>query len=114
MTQPIIDMTAFENLKSMAGADFIGELIATFLDDAPQLIQQLRASLAANDADTFRRAAHSLKSNAASFGANELCALAKELELLGRENKLGDVGNRLGVMEEAYAVAASELKGMQA
>ncbi len=114
MTKPIIDPNAFENLKQMAGADFIGELIATFLEDSPQLIAQLRAALQAGDAETFRRAAHSLKSNAATFGASDLSALAKELEMLGRENKLGEVSDRLKVMDAAYAAAASELKDMRA
>ncbi len=108
----VIDMTAFEDLKQMAGADFIGELIHTFLDDAPQLIAQLHGALAAGDAETFRRAAHSLKSNAASFGANRLSTLARELEMLGRENKLSEVGERLKVLEEAYQAVAQELKGM--
>ena len=110
----IIDPAAFENLKAMAGADFIGELIATFLDDAPQLIAQLHSALAANDAEPFRRAAHSLKSNAATFGANDLAALAKELEMLGRENKLGETGTRLGALEEAYQSAAQALKELSA
>ena len=108
----VIDRNAFEDLKQMAGADFIGELINTFLEDAPQLIAQLHSALAANDAETFRRAAHSLKSNAASFGANHLSALAKELEMLGRENKLNEVGGKIKVLEEAYQVAAQEIKGM--
>src|ERR1700690_2899 len=100
----VIDRNAFEDLKQMAGADFIGELINTFLEDAPQLIAQLHSARAANDAETFRRAAHSLKSNAASFGANHLSALAKELEMLGRENKLNEVGGKIKVLEEAYQV----------
>ncbi|MGA7193953.1 MAG: Hpt domain-containing protein [Anaerolineales bacterium] len=108
----VIDIKAFDDLKQMAGADFIGELINTFLEDAPQLITQLQTSLPTNDAESFRRAAHSLKSNAASFGANYLSGLAKELEMLGRENKLNEVGDKLKVLEEAYRVAAQELKGM--
>ncbi|HUH98390.1 MAG TPA: Hpt domain-containing protein [Anaerolineales bacterium] len=108
----VIDRNAFEDLKQMAGADFIDELIDTFLEDAPQLMIQLQAALASNDAESFRRAAHSLKSNAASFGANHLSGLAKELETLGRENKLTEVGGRLRALEEAYQTAARELKGM--
>ena len=108
----VIDANAFEDLKQVAGADFIGELIHAFLDDAPQLIKQLEAALAANDAESFRRAAHSLKSNAASFGANHLSSLAKQLEMLGRENKLDEIGGGLKALEEAYQVAAQELKEM--
>ncbi len=108
----VIDQVAFENLKQMAGDDFIDELIRTFLEDAPQLLQQLRSAFAANDAETFRRAAHSLKSNASSFGAEHLSGLAKELEMLGRENKLSDAGIKLPALEDAYQSVALELRGM--
>jgi histidine phosphotransfer protein HptB len=107
-----IDMTAFEDLKAMSGPDFIGELIDTFLDDAPKLIKELQTALAKNDAEAFRRAAHSLKSNAATFGATHLSSLAKELEMLGKEYKLTEVGSRVAILEEVFRSVASELKGM--
>jgi HPt (histidine-containing phosphotransfer) domain-containing protein len=106
-------MSAFESLKEMTGPDFIGELIDTFLEDAPKLIKELETALAAGDAESFRRAAHSLKSNAASFGALHLSSLSKELEMLAKENKLSEVGSRITVLEEAYRSAAEELKGMR-
>ncbi|MBI5965066.1 MAG: Hpt domain-containing protein [Chloroflexi bacterium] len=107
-----IDKAAFEELKQMSGASFINELIDAFLDDAPNMIQQLRVSLAAKDVETFRRNAHSLKSNANTFGAVQLAALAKELEFKARENDL-EIGNRLEVMNEAFLKVAEELKGMR-
>ncbi len=106
-----IDMTVFEELKQMSGADFIDELVDTFLEDAPKLIREVKSALQSNDAESFRRAAHSLKSNSAMFGANHLSALARELEMLGKENKLGEAGGRLGVLEETYQSVARELKG---
>jgi HPt (histidine-containing phosphotransfer) domain-containing protein len=105
-----IDMTTFEELKQMSGADFIGELINTYLEDAPQLIKEMKTSLKTKDAEVFRRAAHSFKSNSATFGANRLSMLAKELETLGRENKLNEIGSRLETLEETYEVVAKELK----
>lgn len=113
MPKTEIDSAAFDSLKQMAGADFIGQLIDTFLEDAPKLIRELHTALKAKDAETFRRAAHSLKSNAASFGANRLSELARQLEMLGRENKLNDLGDRLRVMEDAYKSAAKELEGLR-
>jgi HPt (histidine-containing phosphotransfer) domain-containing protein len=113
MTAIEIDMAAFDTLKQMSGADFIGELIDAFLDDAPQLIQQMKTALKAGDAETFRRAAHSLKSNGATFGANNVSALARELEMLGRENQLAQTGGRLDALEAAYQKAAGELKELR-
>jgi HPt (histidine-containing phosphotransfer) domain-containing protein len=114
MTNTEIDMKTFDELKEISGADFIGELIDTFLEDAPQLIMEMKSSLKSNDAEVFRRAAHSFKSNSATFGANRLSLLAKELEVLGRENKLNEVGNRLDKLEIGFGVVAEELKGLHA
>ena len=108
----VIDKATFEELKQMSGADFINELIDAFLDDAPNMINQMEAALATKDIESFRRNAHSLKSNANTFGATELGVLAKELELMGRENNL-DIGNRLEVLNEAFGKVAEELKGMR-
>jgi len=107
-----IEMNIFNTLKESTGADFIGELIDAFLDDAPNLIAQMRSALANKDTESFRRAAHSMKSNAATFGAMELSARAKELEGLGRENNL-EIGNRLEVLEEAFHQVESQLRALK-
>ena len=109
---PIIEQSTFNELKQMSGADFINELIDAFLDDAPNMIQNMQTALSTKDVESFRRNAHSLKSNANTFGATELGALAKELEMMGKESNL-DVGNRLEVLSEAFSRVAEELKGMR-
>lgn len=110
---PVIDRTTFDELKQISGAEFINELIDTFLDDAPRLYAELKSGLAEGNADSFRRAAHSLKSNAATFGAGRLAELAKDLEGIGRENRLGDTGDRLNVLNEALVSACDELRGLK-
>jgi HPt (histidine-containing phosphotransfer) domain-containing protein len=107
-----IDMNTFNSLKESTGEDYIGELIDAFLDDAPNLITQMKSALTDKDAETFRRAAHSMKSNAATFGAMELSMRAKELESLGRENNL-EIGNKLEVMEESFRQVESQLRALK-
>jgi HPt (histidine-containing phosphotransfer) domain-containing protein len=107
-----IDKAVFEELKGLSGADFINELIDAFLEDAPAMIQTMRLALESQDVESFRRNAHSLKSNANTFGARELGALALELERMGREGNL-NVGNRLQVLEEMLAKVAEELEGLR-
>lgn len=109
---PLIDQATFNELKQMSGTDFINELIDAFLEDAPNMIQNMHTALDTNDVESFRRNAHSLKSNANTFGATELGALAKELEMMGKENNLG-VGNRLEVLSETFGKVAEELRGMR-
>jgi HPt (histidine-containing phosphotransfer) domain-containing protein len=109
---PVIDPATFEELKQMSGEDFINELIDAFLDDAPNMIQNMQSALDSKDVESFRRNAHSMKSNANTFGATELGALAKELEFMAKENNLA-IGNRLEVMKEVYDKVAEELNGMR-
>lgn len=109
----VIDPITFEELKQISGDDFINELIDTFLEDAPKMIAEMKSALDEGDTDTFRRGAHSMKSNAATFGANDLATLAKELEMLGKENKLNETGDKLKSMEEAYASAKEALEALK-
>jgi histidine phosphotransfer protein HptB len=83
MADTVIDAATFAELQDTAGAEFVGELIATFLEEAPQMLAELRDAQAAASAERFRRAAHSIKSNANTFGALRLGEMARVLELGG-------------------------------
>ena len=89
MGAPTIDRVTFEALKETTGAEFVLELVDTFLQEAPVMLEDLRRALAAKDVDKFRRTAHSLKSNSNTFGALTLGAMARELELTSA-SKVGD------------------------
>jgi HPt (histidine-containing phosphotransfer) domain-containing protein len=78
-----IDAQTFDDLQANAGAEFVVELVDTFGEEAPLLVNELREALAAASAERFRRAAHSLKSNCSTFGATRLAALARALETDG-------------------------------
>ena len=83
MTTPAIDLPTFTELQETAGADFVAELVGTFLEEAPPMLAELRSAVAARSAEAFRRAAHSIKSNSNTFGATRLAEMARELELGG-------------------------------
>ena len=109
---PTIDQTTFNELKQMSGADFINELIDAFLEDAPMMIRNMYSALETKDVESFRRNAHSLKSNANTFGATELATLSKELEFMAKENNL-EIGNRLDILNETFGKVAEELREMR-
>jgi histidine phosphotransfer protein HptB len=109
MTQPTIDVATFEELKATAGDDFVRELVDTFLVEAPAMLDDLRAAYAAGNADTFRRAAHSLKSNSNTFGALTLGKLAKDLELGGMSPVREANGAPLEALEFEFARVAKAL-----
>jgi HPt (histidine-containing phosphotransfer) domain-containing protein len=112
MTQETIDAATFKALQEAAGADFVTELVATFLDDeAPAMMAEIESALAAGDAERFRRMAHSLKSNSNTFGAVALGLAARDLELSG----LAAVSTRpqpLATLAAEYERAAARLREM--
>ena len=110
MREPSIDLGTFAELQQTAGADFVVELVDTFLEEAPTMLVELRNARARADVDRFRRAAHSLKSNSHTFGALGLGALARELELNGIDADPARDNARLDALESEYARAAAELK----
>ena len=85
MADATIDPAIFRELQETAGVEFVVDLVDTFLEEAPVMLRSLRDALAARDAEKFRRVAHSLKSNALTFGALGFAAMARELELGGLE-----------------------------
>ena len=94
MNGDTINLQVFTDLQDSTGADFVVELVSSFLEDAPKLLAELERSASSGDASAFRRAAHSLKSNSSTFGAMGLSALARELELA----ELGALGDRVAPM----------------
>jgi CheY-like chemotaxis protein/HPt (histidine-containing phosphotransfer) domain-containing protein len=92
---PALDPAALERLRATMGAGFVAELLPTFVEDSRELVGTMRRALGAKDADAFRRAAHSLKSNAASFGATTLSTLARDLEALAKSGSLDGAGPRV-------------------
>jgi HPt (histidine-containing phosphotransfer) domain-containing protein len=109
MADGAIDRTVFEELKVTAGADFVGELVDTFLTEAPTMLADLRRALDGNDAERFRRVAHSLKSNSNTFGATSLAAMARGLELGGFGAARADNGEPLSALANEYARVAKAL-----
>jgi HPt (histidine-containing phosphotransfer) domain-containing protein len=110
MPEPIIDAATFAELEASAGADFARELVGTFLDEAPGMFAELRAAHAVQSAERFRRAAHSLKSNAHTFGAQALGRLARELELGGLP--AADDPAAIDALAAEYERAAAALKAL--
>jgi HPt (histidine-containing phosphotransfer) domain-containing protein len=108
----LIDQATFDELKKISGKDFINELIDAFLEDAPGMIAAMEKAATAGDAETFRRNAHSMKTNANTFGASELGALAKELEMMAKDNNL-NAGDKLDSLKALYNRVAEVLKGMR-
>jgi PAS domain S-box-containing protein len=97
-----LDDGALKNLRDLGGDDFLGEVIDAFLADAPQLLATLRSSLADGSADELRRAAHTLKSNGATLGAEGFAELCRTLEQRAKAGELDGAAELVERIERAY------------
>jgi PAS domain S-box-containing protein len=107
----VLDASALDSLRELGGDDFVAEVLDTFLTEAPGLVATLRTALDANDADELRRAAHSLKSNGATFGANTFAELCRELEQRAKSGELDGAAELIDRIEREYEALARTLAG---
>lgn len=93
---------------------FVQEIIGTFMLDAPVLLNNLVEAYERDDVERFLRSAHSLKSNAAIFGACEFIQLAAELESMGLNHQIDAAGEKVKVLVESYPELERSLKRFHA
>jgi len=101
MSDPI-DRTALERLRRTLGDADTRELIGTFLSEAPKLLASIRSAAEAGDLERLRLAAHTLKSNAATFGAMPLSEIARALERVAHEPTTGGADDLAARAEHEY------------
>jgi PAS domain S-box-containing protein len=107
-----LDTSALERLADTLGDDAaLDELIDTFLAEAPKLVTTLREAVERGDAAELRRAAHTLKSNAATFGAPALANDCRILEDMGATGMLGGASDGVSRVENGWERLEQELKG---
>jgi CheY-like chemotaxis protein/HPt (histidine-containing phosphotransfer) domain-containing protein len=86
-----IDRSVLDSLRELqvpGEPDLVAEFVRLFHDETPPLVDALRSGVSQGEADTIRRAAHTLKSSSANLGAHHLSALSAELEKKGRSGEL--------------------------
>jgi PAS domain S-box-containing protein len=104
---PTLDRGTLDQLvASLGGGDegreAVAELIQAFLEDGAAQMATLRDAVERGDAEEAHRAAHTLKSNGATFGAQSFAELCRELETLGREGRLESAGPLVRQAEEEW------------
>lgn len=110
----VIDRAVLDGLLDSLGGDreFLSELLQTYFEDAPVQLAALHSALAAGDAEAFRRAAHSLKSNSANFGALNLSGMCKELEDRGKAGALDGAAEKVALAETEYLRVKAALEAI--
>ncbi len=107
-----IDLQALDRLQEIMGGEpsYLDELIDSFLEDSPHCVSSLRQGLEHGDAKRIHLAAHTLKANAAEFGAERLRELNRELEELAKRGTLEEAPDLVTAIEEEYVLVQRALQ----
>ena len=81
--QELVDWSMFARTRAELGAGFV-RILGYFREDGEKAISQIEEAMQRRDTAGLVRPAHTMKSEARQFGAEELGAIAEEIELAGR------------------------------
>jgi HPt (histidine-containing phosphotransfer) domain-containing protein len=112
MEKLITDHNALDQYLDVMGNEapaFIIEIIETFINDAPNQLSKLYNSLSENDADTFCRVAHTLKTAYKTVGAMTLAESFFVLEEMGASGDLSSAHPILNECKSKFDLLKSEL-----
>lgn len=107
----ILDQEALDALDEVTGGDaeFMAELVDTFLEDAPILIGDMWQALEDGNAQEVRRLSHGLKSNGRDFGATSFADMCAELEHQSADENLSETEALLKSIETEFGVVRDAL-----
>ena len=112
MKRLVLDPAAIDRLVLAFGEEgrsVVAELVAPFLAEAPSRLDALRQGIASGDSREVHRAAHSLKSGAATLGALDLADVCREVEALGGAGDVAGAAALVPAVEAGYEVARQAL-----
>ena len=108
----VLDEAALANLNRTLGGkhEYFVEIVDSFLVDAPKFLADMAKGAESNDLALLRRASHTLKSNAAEFGAMELAAIAGSLETDAKNGQVDGAADRVQQAAAAFEPVKAELE----
>jgi PAS domain S-box-containing protein len=91
-----VDLAAFrESLRQAGVEESIGEILKTFVADAPSRLDALTTAFQAADPRAIERAAHAFKSAAVTIGAHRLAVLLQAVEVSAKKGSAERAGAEL-------------------
>lgn len=111
-----LDRAALDGLLDMVGGDaeFVDELVDTFLADAARQVAEIRSAIAAARPGDVVRPAHTLKGSSASIGAREVEAISRAIEEQSRAGLNETLADHLAALERALDTLAGPLADARA
>lgn len=80
-----------EMLERLGGdTELLDDVLVVFLEECPKMLEEVRSAVDEGDPMLVCRAAHSMKGALVNISAGPAAAAAKQLELLGNEERLAE------------------------
>jgi PAS domain S-box-containing protein len=106
----VIDVKVLKTLEQEVGAEYLPDIIDSYLSEAPALVDEITTAVALGDCEPVTRGAHPLKSSSANLGAMVLSELARKLELAGREHDLEKIRQEVVPLSDLFEQTREELQ----
>jgi HPt (histidine-containing phosphotransfer) domain-containing protein len=87
-------------------------LVTDFLEDGARLMETVRRSFADNRPEELRQAAHTLKSTALNFGAEDLARHCRQIEKLAHSGDLNAARQHETALDAEYRAVQAEFEEM--
>ncbi len=110
-----INLNVLESLRELdpeGGMGLAHEIMHTFLKSAQQRVDHIELAIASGDSKMLGQAAHALKSGTANVGAETLSGLYKQLEKLGREQRIDEARDLLDEVRLEHQRAVSDMQAI--
>ena len=89
-------------------------IVKTFRDDCPRMMERIRGALAANDANLLAEGAHALKGSVGNFGPTAALDATREIEKIARQGKLDGAWELYATLEDEIALLLPALHAIGA
>lgn len=109
----MFDPAGFKRLQDTLGNQakaLLPSLLDSLYKEVPKLLGEARQALAEERVADLRRAAHTLKSNCANFGAMAMAQVARDLEYLARDGVLDGAAELIARAEGEFPKAHAVLE----
>ena len=108
----VLDASALDELRDAVGGDeaFVAELLSDYLTDATTYVEDLQQAIEDGHRGVLERTAHTLKSSSATFGAETLAELNREVEALARDGQLDAAAAKVPAIAAEYERVESVLQ----
>lgn len=102
---------SLEDLIEMVGdeTEVLHELINSFLDDSPKILQAIQAGISTQDAELVERSAHTLKSSSRLFRAEQFAMQCQVIEDTARQHHLEQLKPLFIQLQSDYEVITQVL-----